>query len=129
MKIQVSVSLGELVDKITILRIKSKKISDKEKLSFVHCELKVLEESIHELNLNEDKMKNFLNDLEAVNTELWEIEDRIREKEQRKSFDEEFINLARKVYITNDKRFLIKNNCNETFGSVLKEVKSYEKYD
>ncbi len=129
MKIQVSVSLGELVDKITILRIKSKKITESSKLEFIHKELSILEESLKDLNLEDATMKSFLTDLEAVNTDLWEIEDKIREKEFKKAFDNEFIELARKVYITNDKRFLIKNNCNETFGSALKEVKSYEKYD
>ncbi len=129
MKIQVSISLGELVDKITILRIKSKKITDTTKLAYVHDELKNLEQTLSELSLDSSTMSGFLEDLEKVNFELWEIEDKIREKERVKLFDEEFIDLARKVYLTNDQRFLIKNNCNQTFGSRFKEVKSYEKYD
>ncbi len=129
MKIQVSVSLGELVDKITILKIKSKKINDSTKLSYVHDELKELEATLNELHLDASKMDEFLCDLERINLELWEIEDQIREKEREKLFDAEFIELARKVYLTNDQRFLIKNNCNQTFGSRFKEVKSYKKYD
>lgn len=129
MKIQVSVSLGELVDKITILKIKSMKIGDKIKLGHIHAELSELEASLDELGLDSGKINEFITDLEQVNLSLWEIEDQIREKERLKSFDGEFIELARKVYLTNDQRFLIKNNCNETFGSRFKEVKSYEKYD
>lgn len=129
MKIQVSVSLGELADKITILRIKAKKIGDEGKLHYIHAELEALEESINALGLDSSKMDTFLADLEQVNLSLWEIEDKIREKERVKSFDDEFIELARQIYLTNDQRFLIKNNCNETFGSKFKEVKSYKKYD
>lgn len=129
MKIQVSVSLGELVDKITILRIKSKKIKDSTKLNYVRDELKDLENTLSTMSLDSKVINGFLADLEEVNTQLWEIEDKIREKERVKLFDEEFIELARKVYLTNDQRFLIKNNCNETFGSRFKEVKSYKKYE
>jgi len=129
MKIQVSVSLGELVDKITILRIKAKKISDESKLRYIHTELEALEKSLNALGLDFGKMNRFLTDLEQVNLNLWEIEDKIREKERVKSFDDEFIELARNVYLINDERFLIKNSCNETFGSKFKEVKSYKKYD
>ena len=129
MKILVNVSLGELVDKITILRIKAKKISDKEKLVYIQAELASLESELLGLSVDKGKINDFLSELESVNTELWEIEDEIREKEQSQIFDGDFIELARKVYLTNDKRFLIKNNCNETFGSQFKEVKSYKKYD
>lgn len=128
MKILVNVSLGELVDKITILRIKSKKIREEGKALLIRDELGALEKSLNELELDKVMIEGFLKDLEEVNTQLWEIEDAIREKERCKEFDAEFIELARKVYLTNDNRFLIKNNCNETFGSRFKEVKSYQKY-
>ena len=107
MKILVNVSLGELVDKITILRIKSKKIREEGKALLIRDELGALEKSLNELELDKVMIEGFLKDLEEVNTQLWEIEDAIREKERCKEFDAEFIELARKVYLTNDNRFLI----------------------
>ncbi|PIP94677.1 MAG: hypothetical protein COW00_09195 [Bdellovibrio sp. CG12_big_fil_rev_8_21_14_0_65_39_13] len=126
MKVQCQVSLGELVDKITILLIKKEKIVDENKLILVNEELSVLSTTLESLSL--DEIGTYLENLKTVNSELWVIEDLIREKERVKLFDKEFIELARKVYITNDKRFEIKNKINEKFGSSIKEVKSYKSY-
>jgi len=125
-KVQCQVSLGELVDKITILLIKKEKIVDENKLILVNEELSVLSTTLESLSL--DEIGTYLENLKTVNSELWVIEDLIREKERVKLFDKEFIELARKVYITNDKRFEIKNRINEKFGSSIKEVKSYKSY-
>jgi len=121
------VSLGELVDKISILRIKTKKIMDKEKLILINEELFLLESILTE-TVESKKIKKHLDDLTNVNLELWKIEDEIRDCEKIKNFDQKFIDLARSVYITNDKRSKIKLQINNNFGSTLVEVKSYEKY-
>tara|TARA_X000000950_G_scaffold75766_1_gene94752 strand:- start:28059 stop:28445 length:387 start_codon:yes stop_codon:yes gene_type:complete len=128
MKIKTPISVGELLDKISILKIKSFKIKDEEKLKNVKLELEYLN-NIAKQKL--DKYKNFdkrSEELYQVNASLWNIEDQIRVAEKRKDFDSEFVFLARSVYITNDKRFDIKNKINKECGSELKEEKSYEKY-
>jgi len=128
MKIKTQISVGELLDKISILKIKSKRIEDKEKLINIRLELESLTK-ISEKKLNSYKSLTLrLNDLIKVNSLLWDIEDNIREKENKNEFDEEFINLARSVYFTNDKRFEIKKLINEESGSEFKEEKSYKKY-
>ena len=127
MIINIPVSLGELVDKISILRIKKKNIMDKEKLILINEELFLLE-SILTKTVESKKIKKDLDDLININLELWKIEDEIRDCEKIKNFDQKFINLARSVYITNDKRSKIKLQINNNFGSTLVEVKSYEKY-
>lgn len=127
MMVQVKVSLGELVDKLSILEIKSQKISDPQKLEHVNREKKSLQETLDDLAL--EGIEAFQKELFEVNSELWDIEDRIREKERNSQFDGEFIEIARAVYVTNDKRFDVKDRCNRHFGSSLQEVKSYEKYD
>jgi len=124
--VKISVSVGELVDKITILKIKKKKIQDPSKLTFVEKEFSILSELLSDLKLV--GIEPFLAELEKINTDLWEIEDDIREKERQKAFDEEFIALARSVYITNDKRFEVKARCNSTYGGDIQEVKSYQDY-
>lgn len=126
MKVQCQVSLGELVDKITILMIKSDKVSDQEKLKLVGLELQTLQATLLSLKLN--GIEPHIESLKKVNLQLWDIEDLIREKERSKKFDEDFIELARKVYITNDKRFELKNKINDVYGSSIKEVKSYKPY-
>lgn len=126
MSVKISVSVGELVDKITILKIKKKKIQDPSKLTFVEKEFSILSELLSDLKLV--GIEPFLAELEKINTDLWEIEDDIREKERQKAFDEEFIALARSVYITNDKRFEVKARCNSTYGGDIQEVKSYQDY-
>jgi len=123
----VKVSLGELVDKLSILEIKKVKIQDEEKQQHIEKERLALLETLNNLAL--EGISTFLEQLRHINLELWEIEDKIREKERAKEFDSEFVELARSVYITNDKRFEVKSLCNGHFGSELREVKSYEKYD
>ncbi|MCR9203154.1 MAG: DUF6165 family protein [Halobacteriovoraceae bacterium] len=127
MKVQVSVSLGELIDKITILKIKQEKIGDTEKLKHVRNELTSLQATLDSLGL--DGYQALETQLIETNTKLWEIEDDIREKERNKDFGEGFIQLARAVYITNDQRFELKSQLNGKFGSQFQEVKSYESYD
>lgn len=127
MQVQVKVSLGELVDKISILAIKMRKIKEADKVAHVKVEWEVLMHSLDELKLS--GIGEHLSNLETINTKLWEIEDRIRLKEKANEFDEEFIELARAVYYTNDERFKLKDSCNSTYGSELREVKSYQKYD
>lgn len=124
--VEVPVSLGELIDKYTILLIKSEKITNEEKLKNVHLERDLLKQKIDTLNL--DGIEKHIAALKDVNLKLWVIEDDIRLKEKAKEFDEKFIELARAVYVTNDERFERKSDVNSAFGSEIKEVKSYEDY-
>lgn len=126
MNVQCSVSLGELVDKISILVIKQRHIKDEQKLVHVRKEEQVLRQTMNGLGL--EGIQSFLDRLVDINSVLWKIEDDIREKERQKKFDQEFIELARAVYVTNDQRFKVKNEINERFGSELREVKSYKEY-
>lgn len=134
MKVDTPISVGELVDKITILKIKSEMIKDKNKLKEVKNEKKELDEKLLQMENTEDSEKSFYylyslkNDLYKTNSKLWKIEDDIRECERKKDFGEKFIQLARDVYYTNDNRFDIKNKINELTNSDIKEVKSYESY-
>ena len=128
MKIKIPVSAGELVDKITILKIKKKNVIDQNKKVNIDRELDFLTDIYNEIN-NEKKLDGFLNKLLEVNQKLWEIEDEIRVLERKKQFDEDFILLARSVYIENDKRFEIKNEINNFLGSAIKEEKLYEDYN
>ena len=127
MLINTPISLGELVDKISILMIKKKNISDSIKLQHVNKELEYLHKTLKKY-ISEDKINEFLLKLVNINSKLWVIEDDIRECERKKSFDQTFIDLARSVYFTNDERAKVKNDINKTFGSELVEVKSYEEY-
>ena len=120
---KVEVSLGEVFDKISILIIKLIKIKNVEKLTHIKNELLTL---LNAVDFNNLKNKQDFLDLISTNAALWDIEDNIRIKERAKEFDDEFIDLARSVYITNDKRFSIKNNININNSSTLNEVKSYE---
>ena len=128
MQLQVPVSVGEVLDKITILQIKLAYISDSAKRANIQNELDVLLPLVTGDAFTTDQMQGLMAELKAVNEALWEIEDDIREKEADKSFDAEFIRLARAVYITNDKRAEIKKQINFTTGSALIEEKSYESY-
>ena len=121
------ISVGELMDKISILKIKKKNITDEKKLSFINEELQLLASTLNEAVQN-NKINEFLDKLIEVNSKLWKIEDDIRLCEKNKKFDQHFIDLARAVYITNDKRSDIKSAINNHFGSTLVEVKSYTKY-
>ncbi len=127
MIINTPISLGELVDKISILMIKKKNISDSIKLQHVNKELEFLQKTLKNY-ISEDRINEFLLKLVNINSKLWDIEDDIRECERKKLFDQTFIDLARSVYFTNDERAKVKNDINKTFGSELVEVKSYEEY-
>ena len=127
MIINTPVSLGELVDKISILHIKNTNIKDNEKLLLVKEELSLLQQTLND-HVNSDQIKPFLESLIDINSKLWVIEDDIRDCERDKNFDQKFIDLARSVYFTNDKRSEIKLEINKKFGSKIVEVKSYEKY-
>ena len=128
MEINIETSLGELVDKITILEIKKLKIFEKSKLKLIENELELLIYKLDSLDLNNlKKLKSLKENLLNTNLKLWDIEDKIRLKEKEKQFDDKFIELARSVYFTNDKRFEIKNEINNLYDSKVKEVKSYKK--
>ena len=127
MIINTPISLGELVDKISILHIKNNNIKDDEKLKLIREELKLLTITL-DGHLKKNDIQEFLDALIKINSELWIIEDQIRDCERSKKFDEKFISLARSVYITNDKRSEIKLDINKKFGSEIVEVKSYEEY-
>ena len=123
----VNVSVGELIDKFTILLIKQNKITNDEKLLKVKTEIEYLQSNIQEVKDNYD-INDLFEQLIEINSKLWDIEDNIRIKEKNKKFDNEFIQLARSVYFTNDERAHIKNLINEKTNSAIFEVKSYEKY-
>ena len=127
MLINTPISLGELVDKISILMIKKKNISDSIKLQHVKKELEFLQKTLKKY-ISEEEINEVLLKLVNINSKLWDIEDDIRECERKKLFDQTFIDLARSVYFTNDERAKVKNDINKTFGSELVEVKSYEEY-
>ena len=127
MLINTPISLGELVDKISILIIKQKNITDETKLDHVKKELDFLQKTLMNY-VQQEEINNYLENLININSKLWNIEDDIRECERKKLFDQTFIDLARRVYFTNDERAKVKNDINKTFGSELVEVKSYEEY-
>lgn len=126
MNINCEISLGELVDKLSILKIKAKNITDSAKLIHVKKEEEILSQTLSSLKL--ENIEHHLNQMIDVNSKLWKIEDDIRDLERAKDFGEEFIRLARAVYITNDERFNRKNTINTTYKSGLVEVKSYQEY-
>lgn len=121
-------SIGELLDKITILEIKAVKISDEAKLKNINYELELLSETWADTQLNNGKIDELKAALKAVNQKLWHIEDQIRILEKHQQFDDEFIELARSVYFVNDDRANIKKEINTLTGSALVEEKSYESY-
>ena len=127
MLINTPISLGELVDKISILIIKQKNITDETKLDHVKKELDFLQKTLMNY-VQQEEINNYLENLININSKLWNIEDDIRECERKRLFDQTFIDLARSVYFTNDERSKVKNDINKTFGSELVEVKSYEEY-
>ena len=118
------VSIGELYDKYTILQIKEEKITSESKLRIVKKELDYLKTYVNNFNLEALLIK----EIKEINEQLWDIEDKIRDKERAKEFDHEFIELARQVYITNDKRSEVKNKINLALHSALTDIKSYAKY-
>ena len=127
MIINTPVSLGELVDKISILHIKNINIRDDEKLKLIREELQLLNQTLNK-HIKKNDIQNYLDSLIEINSQLWVIEDDIRDCERNKKFDQTFIDLARSVYFTNDKRSEVKLEINKKFGSKIIEVKSYEEY-
>ncbi len=125
--IKVPISPGELLDKITILEIKSEHIEDKEKLANVETELLLLSKIWKDTSPNSD-LEDLKQELKINNQALWDIEDKIRIKEANKEFDQVFIELARSVYIQNDKRADTKKKINLKLGSMIVEEKSYADY-
>tara|TARA_Y100000004_G_scaffold173349_1_gene211124 strand:- start:268 stop:657 length:390 start_codon:yes stop_codon:yes gene_type:complete len=121
---KVEVSVGELIDKITILEIKQEKISDEVKLSHVNAELDILRATVDSENISVPQ--ELVDELRSINAELWDAEDVIRACERDQDFTEAFVECARLDAILNDKRFLAKNKINESTESLVKEQKSYE---
>jgi len=124
---KIEVSLGEIVDKLSILEIKIEKIKDPAKIENVRLEYDLLLEALERAGMSRES-EDF-SDLKAVNEKLWEIEDQIRNKERAGQFDDEFVELARSVYRENDRRFGIKTRINRRAGSKLVEEKEYVDYD
>ena len=118
---------NELVDKLSILRVKQIKITNPEKLSYVNKEFELLY-NFSSVYFNNEEISKLYYELVETNSKLWEIEDELRILETKKSFDEKFIELARAVYYTNDKRFILKNEINERTSSEIREVKEYVEY-
>ena len=127
-KILVEVSVGELLDKITILEIKKERIKDSEKLKFIDSEYNVLREQLDKNVKNSEKLKNFFQSLKEINSKLWDIEDDKRMCEKNSDFGEKFIKLSRDVHFLNDERAKIKLEINNLTGSQIKEVKEYTNY-
>ena len=127
-KIIVEVSIGELLDKISILEIKQEKIKDPEKLKFISNEYLILKEQL-EINIKpDDKLDELYKSLKEINSKLWVIEDEKRQCEKDKDFDERFIKLSRDVHFLNDDRAKIKLEINNHTGSRIKEIKEYTSY-
>tara|TARA_B100001029_G_C14972579_1_gene401167 strand:- start:190 stop:585 length:396 start_codon:yes stop_codon:yes gene_type:complete len=125
-KIFAEISAGELIDKITILEIKKVKIRNKDKVNNIEKELKSLNETLKKSILDTSPIKQHINSLKNLNLKLWDIEDGKRLAEKKQDFGEKFIELARNVYKINDERARVKLLINESLGSSIKEVKSYE---
>ena len=128
MLLSIPLSVGEIMDKITILEIKAERIVDAGKVANVTAELDTLRPLVTHDALNTASIKALVAELKDINEALWDIEDDIREREYSKDFGEAFIALARAVYVTNDKRAEIKKQINLATGSTLIEEKSYEDY-
>ena len=127
-RIQSEISSGELLDKISILEIKLKKIKDKENLKEINKEYDILKQS-QNLNIKlTNELKDLFDELKKVNLNLWDIEDKLRICEKNKDFGEKFIELARGVYFNNDSRAKIKSEINKLSGSNIKEIKQYSDY-
>ena len=127
-KILVEVSVGELLDKISILEIKQEKIKDAESLKFITDEYKVLKSELDKNIKTDEKLKNLFNSLKEINSKLWVIEDDKRMCEKNKDFGEKFIKLSRDVHFLNDNRAKIKLEINNYTGSKIKEIKEYTSY-
>ena len=127
-KIIVEVSVGELLDKISILEIKQDKIKDPEKLNFINNEHSILKNQFENNVKSDDKLEKLFQDLKDINAKLWVIEDDKRDCEKNKDFGEKFIKLSRDVHFLNDDRAKIKLKINNHTGSAIKEIKEYTSY-
>jgi hypothetical protein len=127
-EIKVPISPGELIDKITILQIKSDRMTDPAKLANVRIELALLQATWRESPHATADIEAQWSALRRINEKLWDVEDEIRDKERARAFDQEFIELARAVYVTNDERAAVKREINTRLGSKIVEEKSYAKY-
>ena len=127
-KILTEISAGELLDKISILEIKIDKIKDKNGLNEIHKEHKILTEVRDAQIKSSDEIEKLFNELKKINLNLWNIEDKIRHCEKNKDFSQTFIDLARSVYLNNDKRAKIKSEINKKLNSNIKEIKQYVNY-
>ena len=127
-KIIVEVSVGELLDKISILEIKQDKIKDPEKLNFINNEHSILKNQLEKNVKSDEKLEKLFQDLKDINAKLWVIEDEKRDCEKNKDFGEKFIKLSRDVHFLNDKRAKIKLEINNYTGSKIKEIKEYKNY-
>ena len=127
-KIIVEVSVGELLDKISILEIKQEKIKDPEKLKFINNEHSILKDQLEKNVKSDDKINNLYQSLKEINSKLWVIEDDKRQCEKDKDFGEKFIKLSRDIHFLNDDRAKIKLEINNHTGSAIKEIKEYTKY-
>ena len=127
-KILVEVSVGELLDKISILEIKKEKIKDAEKLKFINNEHSILKNQLDENIKSDEKLNNLYQSLKEINSKLWVIEDDKRQCEKEKDFGEKFIKLSRDVHFLNDDRAKIKLEINNHTGSTIKEIKEYTNY-
>jgi len=128
-KILVEVSVGELLDKISILEIKKEKIKDPEKLKFINNEYNVLKTQLNQNIKTDEKLETLFKSLKEINSKLWIIEDDKRLCEKNSDFTEKFIKLSRDVHFLNDNRAKIKLEMNEHTGSTIKEIKEYTKYN
>ena len=127
-KILDEVSVGELLDKISILEIKQEKIKNAESLKFIKYEYNILKAELDKNVKNDDKLKNLFNSLKEINSKLWVIEDDKRMCEKNKDFGEKFIKLSRDIHFLNDNRAKIKLEINNHTGSKIKEIKEYTSY-
>ncbi len=127
-KIIVEVSVGELLDKISILEIKKEKIKDPEKLKFISNEHLILKDQLDKNVKSDDKLNRLFQDLKEINAKLWVIEDNKRDCEKNKDFGDKFIKLSRDVHFLNDDRAKIKLEMNNHTGSNIKEIKEYTSY-
>ena len=127
-KIIIEVSIGELLDKISILEIKQEKIKDSEKLKFINHEHSILKDQLEKNVKSDDKLNNLYQSLKEINAKLWVIEDDKRQCEKDKDFGEKFVKLSRDVHFLNDDRAKIKLKINNHTGSVIKEIKEYTNY-
>jgi hypothetical protein len=125
--ITIPVSVGELIDKLSILRVKQTKITNPDKLTYVNKEFELLY-NFSSVYFNNEDISKLYHELVETNSKLWDIEDKLRIIESEQNFDSEFIDLARKVYFTNDERFRLKNQINSITLSEIKEIKEYQKY-